>query len=329
MNELDWLAGRFEENRPRLLAVAYRMLGSQGQAEDAVQEAWLRVSRAGAGDVANLEGWLTTITARVCLNALQAHKSRREEPAGAELPEPAGPGPEDQVLLADSIGQALLVILDTLAPAERVAFVLHDIFAVPFEEIAGVVDRSPAAARQLASRARRRVRGTPADEPARGGNRQRELVAAFLAASQRGDFTVLLSVLDPDVVLQGDREAVRIGAPAEVRGAGGVVGVFSGRAKGARLALIDGAAAIVWAPGGQPRVVFTFTITGGKITAIDMIADPGRVNPLNITILDRESGRPRPPAHRGAALPAHHRPGPGEPGTSSRSPGHHLSGPAR
>jgi len=291
MNELDWLAGRFEENRPRLLAVAHRMLGSRSQAEDAVQEAWLRVSRAGADDVANLEGWLTTITARVCLNALQARRSRPEDLAGAMPPEPATQGlpgnqdPEDQALLADSVGQALLVILDTLAPAERVAFVLHDIFAVPFEEIASVVDRTPAAVRQLASRARRRVRGTPADEPAADGTRQREVVTAFLAASQRGDFAALLAMLDPDVVLQGDREAVRIGAPARVRGPAAVAGVFSGRARGARLALIDDAAVIVWAPGGQPRVVFTFTITDGKIAAIDMTADPGRVRPLDITIL--------------------------------------------
>ena len=293
MNELDWLAGRFEENRPRLLAVAYRMLGSRNQAEDAVQEAWLRVSRAGAGDVENLEGWLTTITARICLNGLQARRARPEELAGAQVPEPAlqdspaSQDPEEQALLADSVGQALLVILDTLAPAERVAFVLHDIFAVPFEEIASVVDRSPSAARQLASRARRRVRGMPADEPASGGIRQRELVTAFLAASQRGDFAALLAMLDPDVVLKGDPEAVRIGAPAEVRGTASVAGVFSGRARGARLALIDGSAVLVWAPGGQPRVVFTFTIADGKIAAIDMTADPHRIRPLDITILSR------------------------------------------
>jgi RNA polymerase sigma factor (sigma-70 family) len=287
MTELDWLAGRFEENRPRLRAVAQRMLGSQGEAEDAVQETWLRVSRAGAGDVGNLEGWLTTITARICLNMLQSRRSRPEEPAGAELPEPAGQDPADQVLLADSIGQALLVILDTLAPAERVAFVLHDMFAVPFEEIAPIVDRSPAAARQLASRARRRVQGTPLDEPAADVTRQQELVAAFLAASQHGDFAALLEMLDPDVVLTSDQEAVRIGAPAEVRGTTSVAGVFSGRAEEARLALIDSAAGLVWAPGGRPRVVFTFTITRGRIAAIDMTADRNRLRQLEITIVGR------------------------------------------
>jgi RNA polymerase sigma factor (sigma-70 family) len=287
MTELDWLAGRFEENRPRLRAVAQRMLGSQGEAEDAVQETWLRVSRAGAGDVGNLEGWLTTITARICLNMLQSRRSRPEEPAGAELPEPAGQDPADQVLLADSIGQALLVILDTLAPAERVAFVLHDMFAVPFEEIAPIVDRSPAAARQLASRARRRVQGTPPDDPAADVNRQQELVAAFLAASQHGEFAALLEMLDPDVVLTSDREAVRIGAPAEVHGTAGVAGVFSGRAEEARLALIDGAAGLVWAPGGRPRVVFTFTITRGRIAAIDMTADRNRLRQLEISIVGR------------------------------------------
>jgi RNA polymerase sigma factor (sigma-70 family) len=287
MTELDWLAGRFEENRPRLRAVAQRMLGSQGEAEDAVQETWLRVSRAGAGDVGNLEGWLTTITARICLNMLQSRRSRPEEPAGAELPEPAGQDPADQVLLADSIGQALLVILDTLAPAERVAFVLHDMFAVPFEEIAPIVDRSPAAARQLASRARRRVQGTPLDEPAADVNRQQELVAAFLAASQHGEFAALLEMLDPDVVLTSDQEAVRIGAPAEVHGTTGVAGVFSGRAEEARLALIDGAAGLVWAPGGRPRVVFTFTITRGRIAAIDMTADRNRLRQLEIAIVGR------------------------------------------
>jgi RNA polymerase sigma factor (sigma-70 family) len=287
MTELDWLAGRFEENRPRLRAVAQRMLGSQGEAEDAVQETWLRVSRAGAGDVGNLEGWLTTITARICLNMLQSRRSRPEEPAGAELPEPAGQDPADQVLLADSIGQALLVILDTLAPAERVAFVLHDMFAVPFEEIAPIVDRSPAAARQLASRARRRVQGTPLDEAAADVTRQQELVAAFLAASQHGDFAALLEMLDPDVVLTSDQEAVRIGAPAEVRGTTSVAGVFSGRAEEARLALIDSAAGLVWAPGGRPRVVFTFTITRGRIAAIDMTADRNRLRQLEITIVGR------------------------------------------
>ena len=290
MTELDWLAGRFEENRDRLRGVAHRMLGSAAEADDAVQETWLRVSRSGAGGVENLAGWLTTITARVCLNMLQARRSRPEEPAGAQPPEPAGrrdgPGPEDQALLADSIGLALLAVLDTLSPAERVAFVLHDTFAVSFEEIARIVDRSPAAARQLASRARRRVQGA-APATTAGRARQRKVVTAFLAASQRGDFAALLELLDPGVMLRADQAAVRIGAPGQLSGARDVAGRFSGQARGAQLALIDGVAGLAWAPGGTPRVVFTFTITGGKITRIDMTAEPGRLRQLDLAILDR------------------------------------------
>ncbi len=290
MSELDCLAGRFEENRGRLRQVAYRMLGSAAEADDAVQEAWLRVSRSGAGGVENLAGWLTTITARVCLNMLQARRSRLEEPVGAQPPEPAGrrdrPGPEDQALLADSVGLALLAVLDTLSPAERVAFILHDMFAVTFEEIAPIVDRSPAATRQLASRARRRIQGA-APSAGAGRARQHKVVTAFLAASQRGDFAALLDLLDPGVVLRADQAAVRIGAPGQLHGAHDVAGRFSGQARGARLALIDGAAGLAWTPGGKPRVVFTFTITGGKITAIDMTADPGRLRQLDLVIPDR------------------------------------------
>jgi RNA polymerase sigma-70 factor (ECF subfamily) len=291
MTELDWLARRFEDNRARLRAVAYRMLGSSAEAEDAVQEAWLRVSRADAGDVENLAGWLTTITARICLNILQARGSRPEEPVGAHPPEPPArqwesQDPEVRALIADSIGQALLVVLDTLAPAERVAFVLHDMFAVPFEEIAPIVDRSPAAARQLASRARRRIQGTAPAPPA-GRARQRELVTAFLAAAQRGDFAALLELLDPGVVLRSDQEAARIGGPGELHGGTDVAGIFSGRAEAARLALIDGAAGLAWAPGGQPRVIFTFTIFHEKIAAIDMTADPGRLRQLEVAIIER------------------------------------------
>jgi RNA polymerase sigma factor (sigma-70 family) len=288
MSELDWLAGRFEENRDRLRGVAYRMLGSAAEADDAVQEAWLRVSRSGANGVENLAGWLTTVTARVCLNMLQARRSRPEEPAGAQPPEPAGPrdgpGPEDQALLADSVGLALLAVLDTLSPEERVAFILHDMFAVTFEEIAPIVDRSPAATRQLASRARRRIQGaapaTDAD-PAR----QRKVVTAFLAASQRGDFTALLELLDPGVVLRADRASVRIGAPGQLTGAHDVAGRFCGQAQAAQLALIDGVAGLAWAPGGTPRVVFTFAVTGGKITAITMTGDPARLSQLDLAIL--------------------------------------------
>jgi RNA polymerase sigma-70 factor (ECF subfamily) len=290
MTELDWLAGRFEENRSHLHAVAYRMLGTTPEAEDAVQEAWLRVSRADAGDVQNLAGWLTTITARVCLNMLQARRSRPEEPVGAHPPEPApgqedGQDPEGQALLADSVGYALLVVLDKLAPAERVALVLHDMVAVPFEEIAPIVDRSPAAARQLASRARRRIQGAAPAQPA-DQVRQRKLVAAFLGAAQRGDFAALLELLDPDVMLRSDQAAVRIGAPAEVRGTADVATIFSGRAQAAKLALIDGTTGIIWAPHGQLRVIFTFTVTRGKITAIDMTADPNRLRQHDVAITD-------------------------------------------
>jgi RNA polymerase sigma-70 factor (ECF subfamily) len=289
MSEPEWLALRFEENRSRLRAVAWRMLGTQGEAEDAVQETWLRVSRAGAGDVENLAGWLTTVTARICLNMLESRRSRREEPVG-ELSEPDwgqqdGQAPEEQVLLADSIGEALLVVLDALAPAERVAFVLHDIFAVPFEEIAPIVDRTPTAARQLASRARRRIQGTPPGPPAAGKMRQREVVAAFLAASQRGDFAALLELLHPGVLYRSDEAGVRMGAPAAVRGPAEVARIFSGRAQAAQLAVIDGAPGLVWASGGKLRTVFTFTLTGGKITGISMAADRDHLGRLDVTIL--------------------------------------------
>ena len=290
MDELEWLALRFEENRSRLRSVAWRMLGSQGEAEDAVQETWLRVSRAGADDVENLAGWLTTVTARVCLNMLESRRSRREEPVGDDLPEPDweqqdGQGPEERVLLADAIGEALLVVLDALAPAERVAFVLHDIFAVPFEEIAPVVDRTPAAARQLASRARRRIQGTPPGAPT-GKVRQREVVTAFLAASQRGDFAALLELLDPGVLYRSDEAGVRMGATAAVHGPEEVARIFSGRAQGALLAVIDGAPGFVWASDGELRAVFTFTLADGKITGISMAADRDHLSRLEVTILE-------------------------------------------
>jgi RNA polymerase sigma factor (sigma-70 family) len=289
VDDHDWLAARFEENRPHLQAVAYRMLGSRSEADDAVQESWLRLSRADTSGVENLGGWLTTVVGRVCLDLLRSRKARREEPLDVHRPDPTvghadGADPEDQALLADSVGLALLVVLDTLTPAERLAFVLHDLFAVPFDEIAPIVDRSPAAAKMLASRARRRVQGAGAvhdTDPAR----QREVVDAFLAASRGGDFDALLALLDPAVVVRADAAAVRTGASAEVRGAPAVAGTFSGRAREARLALIDGAAGAVWAPGGRPRVVFGFTITRGKIAAIDIVADPTRVSQLDLVIL--------------------------------------------
>jgi RNA polymerase sigma-70 factor (ECF subfamily) len=286
VDERDWLAERFEENRPHLRAVAYRMLGSASEADDAVQESWLRLSRAGTDGVENLGGWLTTIVARVSLNMLRSRTLRREEPidapvTGQRAAEPTGgTDPEHEAVLADSVGLALLVVLDTLPPAERLAFVLHDMFAVPFEEIAPIVDRSPTATRQLASRARRRVQQAG---PTRAeASRQREVVAAFLAASREGDFEALLAMLDPDIVLRADAVAAQMGADSEVIGALAVAGTFSGRAAAARPALIDGAAGAVWAQGGKPRVVFALTITDGKVAAIEMIADPERISQFDL-----------------------------------------------
>ncbi|WP_406271485.1 sigma-70 family RNA polymerase sigma factor [Streptomyces sp. NBC_00191] len=289
MDENDFLAERFEEHRARLRAVAYRMLGSSGEADDAVQEAWLRLSRSEADAIENLGGWLTTVVARVCLNMLRSRDTRREDPWDAHRPEPAADrediaDPEHQALLADSVGLALLVVLDTLAPAERLAFVLHDMFAVPFDEIAPIVERTPAATRQLASRARRRVQGAET-APETDVTRQREVVDAFLAASRGGDFDALLTLLDPDVVLRADSAAVRSGAGA-ARGAQAVAHTFAGRAQAARPALINGAAGLVWAPGGQPRVVFGFTIAAdGRIVAIDIVADPGGLGRLDLEVL--------------------------------------------
>jgi len=296
VDEQDWLAERFEENRSHLRAVAYRMLGSRSEADDAVQDAWLRLARADPSRVDNLGGWLTTVVARVCLDMLRARTSRREEPLeeplDAHLPDPivrhadgVGVDPEQEALLAEGVGLALLVVLDTLAPAERVAFVLHDLFAVPFDEIAPIVGRSPNAAKMLASRARRRVQGADpvADADLSG---QRAVVDAFLAASRGGDFGALLAVLDPDVVLRADPTAVRAGASAAVRGAAAVAETFSGRARLARPALVDGAVGAVWAAGGRPRFVFSFTITRGKIVAIDILADPERLRQLDLAVLD-------------------------------------------
>jgi len=284
MNE-DFLADRFQAHRAHLHSVAYRMLGSATEADDALQEAWLRLSRADTSDVQNLAGWLTTVVARVCLNMLQSRRSRREEPLDVHEPAPVGGGPEHEAVLADTVGVALLVVLDTLAPAERLAFVLHDLFGVPFDEIAPIVERTPIAARQLASRARRRVQGTaPATDadPAR----HRQVVAAFLAASRGGDFDALLSLLDPEVVLRVDSTVVRMGGgAAEVRGAAEVAETFSGRARAAQPALVDGAPGAVWSMNGQPRVVFTFTIVDGDIVAIEMIGDPERLGRMELAIL--------------------------------------------
>jgi RNA polymerase sigma-70 factor (ECF subfamily) len=284
------LAERFEANRPHLQAVAYRMLGSLSEADDAVQESWLRVNRADTSGVENLRGWLTTVVARVCLDALRSRASRREEPFSAHEPEETVSSdrrtdPENETLLADSVGLAMLVVLETLTPAERVSFVLHDMFAVPFDEIAHIIGRSPAAARQLASRARRRLQGTSSVRDA-DRTRSREVVDAFLAASRGGDFDALLALLDPDVVFRADRVAARMGASAEIRGAAAVAETFSGRARVARPALVNGIPGAVWAPGGRPRVVFEFTITHGQIVQIDVLADPERLRQLDLAIVD-------------------------------------------
>jgi RNA polymerase sigma-70 factor (ECF subfamily) len=284
----DWLAQEFEEHRPRLRAVATRLLGSGSDAEDAVQEAWLRLSRSDADTIENLGGWLTTVVGRVALNMLRSRDTRREEPLdahpGAERSS-GDPGPADTAVLADSVGMALLVVLETLTPAERLAFVLHDLFDVPFDEIAPIVDRSPAAARQLASRARRRVQGSPPDaEPDPG--RRREVVTAFLAASQGGDFAGLLTLLDPAAVMRADAATVAMGAAAEVRGADAVATLFSRGARAARLALVEGVAQVVWMHRGQPRVVFAFTVADGTVIAIDQVGDPERLSDLEVTVLE-------------------------------------------
>jgi RNA polymerase sigma factor (sigma-70 family) len=288
VEDRGWLAERFEDHRPHLRAVAYRMLGSASEADDAVQEVWFRLSRADTGDVDNLGGWLTTVVARVCLDMLRSRGARREEPLDARVPDPVvgsrdGGDPEHEAVLAEGVGLALLVVLDTLTPAERVAFVLHDTFAVPFDQIAAILGRSPAAAKMLASRARRRVRGTAV--PDTDLQRQRAVVEAFLAAAREGDFEALLAVLDPEVVLHADHAAVAAGAAREVRGAPAVAGAFSGRARFARAALVDGAVGAVWAPGGRPRVAFSFAITDGRIVGIELLADPERLADLDLAIL--------------------------------------------
>jgi RNA polymerase sigma factor (sigma-70 family) len=293
MGEREWLTERFEENRAHLTAVAYRMLGSRTEADDAVQESWLRLSRSGAHDVQNLRAWLTTVVARVSLDMLRSRKSRREDPLGPHVPEPivsreGEANPEHEALLADSVGLAMLVVLETLSPAERLAFVLHDMFAVPFDDIAPLVERTPAATRQLASRARRRVRGAaPVPDPDLG--RQRQVVDAFLAAARGGDFEALVSVLDPEVVLRVDRGALAGARAGEVRGVAAVmeqVRGFAQLARFARPALVNGAAGFVVIPRGRPVAVAGFTVTGGKIVEIDLLADPARLRELDLTALD-------------------------------------------
>src|SRR6266566_3536374 len=289
MDEDQWLADRFEEHRAHLRAVAYRMLGSLTEADDAVQDTWLRLSRSGAGEVDNLGGWLTTIVARVCLNMLRSRSLRREESFGVRVPDPViSPAgelqPEEEALLADSVGLALLVVLDTLAPAERLAFVLHDMFELPFEEIAPMVGRTPAAARQLASRARRRVKGAEVPAPDPDLARQREVVDAFFTAARGGDFDALVAVLDPDVVLRADFGAGR--PPVVIRGAQAVA--KTARApRGAQLhpALVNGTAGAVVTLNGRPFSVLAFTVVDGKIVEIDGIADPDRVRRIAASVL--------------------------------------------
>jgi len=275
---MDELAERFEQHRDHLTRVAYRMLGSSSEAEDAVQEAWLRFSRAGATGIENIGGWLTTVTARVCLDMLRSRRSRREEPlAGEGTVTVAGAiDPADAAVIADSMGLALLVVLETLTPAERVAFVLHDLFDLPFEDIAPVVGRTPAATRQLASRARRRVRG--AETPQADSRRKQEIVTAFLAASRGGDFEALMGLLDPEVVSRTDQAA-------SVHGAREVAKIFAGRAKAAQVALIDGEPGLVWAVRKVPQVLFEFTIEGDRITAIDLVSNAARVAAASIEIV--------------------------------------------
>jgi len=309
MADSDWLAGAFEEHRQHLRAVAYRMLGSMSDADDAVQDTWLRLAGADASDVENLGGWLTTIVARVSLNMLRSRRRHPEQPVGdswpASVEAAAGDGPvagapgggapgslgdpEDEAVLADSVGLALLVVLDTLTPAERLAFVLHDMFAMSFTEVAGVLGRSPDAARQLASRARRRVRGAPSPDHAADLARQREVATAFLAASRGGDLWALVALLDSEVTLTADAAAVPSGRPAVLHGARMVATgaiAAAARAEESRLALVDGAVGIVFAPAGHLRTVLALTVGGDRrITAIDVIADPDRLQRLRLALL--------------------------------------------
>ena len=289
------LPAQFEANRPRLQAVAYRMLGSLTEAEDAVQETWIRLSRSDPDGIDNLGGWLTTVLSRVCLGILRARRSHGEDHLDEhEGPAPELSGPEEEAVLADTIGPALLFVLETLSPSERLAFVLHDLFAVPFEEIAEIVDRSPAAARQLASRARRRVQGSDEALP-EDRRRQQEVVEAFLAASRGGDFEALVALLDPEAMLRADRAAVKAatanrekGAPLlapEVRGGHAVATALVGRAQAAQIALIDGVPGAVWAPGGRPRAIFAFHVVGSTIAEIEIVTDPSVVASLPVELL--------------------------------------------
>jgi len=289
VNDRDALADRFEADRARLLAVARRLLGSELEAEDAVQDAWLRLERTDAEAVDNLSGWLTTVVSRVCLDRLRARRARPEQHMDDDASTAASAtdaDPEREAVLADSIGSALLVVLERLSPGERVAFVLHDVFAMPFEDVALVVDRSPEATRQLASRARRRVQGGQVS-PDLDLLRRRQLVEAFLAAARGGDFNGLLAVLDPDVALRPDQAALRMGSLRETRGAAAVASALAGGAQTARLALVDGLPALVWAPGGTIRGVIEFRVADGRIVGLDVTGDAARIDELEIVLLDQ------------------------------------------
>jgi RNA polymerase sigma factor (sigma-70 family) len=284
MDEKKFVAEQFEANRAHLRKVAYRMLGTVGEVDDAVQETWLRLSRSDTAAVENLRGWLTTVVARICLDMLRARKSRREEPMGPHVPEPAADNAyERETEMADNVGTALLVVLETLTPAERLAFVLHDMFAVPFEEIAPIVDRTPAAARQLASRARRRVQGAPA--PDAELSHKRRIVDAFIRASRDGDFEGLLAVLDPDVVVRADAAAQRLGSLAEIRGAQAVAASFKGRAQAAKPALVDGDLGVAVILGGRLRVALRVTLAGDRIAAIEAVANPDQLAEIDLEVL--------------------------------------------
>ncbi len=290
MDQTTSLTDQFEANRPHLRALAFRILGNAEDAEDALQEAWLRLSTMDAREIENLGGWLTTVVSRICLNTL---RSRQRRPSASiddaatadELALRVAVTPEDQAILADSMGQALLVVLDRLNPAERIAFVLHDMFSVSYEEIAWILGKSEEACRQLASRARRRVR--IAEDPASNPQRQREIVDAFLAAAKTGDFELLLSFLSPDAELVADAAAIAMGAPASLVGPNDVASRFSGGAKAARVALLDGLAGLVWAQGGTPKVAFDFTVVAGKVRRIEMIADDDVLSEIDIDFVRR------------------------------------------
>jgi RNA polymerase sigma-70 factor (ECF subfamily) len=291
VDDANYLATQFEANRSHLRAVAYRILGNAHDVDDALQDAWIRLSNSDADQIENITGWLTTITARICLNILRTKQRRPAESfddsfANVErLSERAAMSPEEQVVLADSVGLALLIVLETLSPAERITFVLHDMFSVPFDEIAEMLGKSPEACRQLASRARRRVR--TANDPTADPQRQREVVDAFLDASKSGDFQTLLSLLSPDVELVADAAAVAIGAPERKDGPFDVATRFSGGARAARTALLDGLAGLVWAQGGKPKIAFEFTVVSGKVARIDMIGDEEILGEMSIDYVRR------------------------------------------